>query len=146
MHNYSLRRYWITTIVLLIIALAIKLFSLHRSLVEEYYTNGLYIFIGRALRVVLGWVAFSIGDVLYATAVIWIAVKLFHHGAALFRRRITKKSFVRGIIKTTNLLLLIYIIFYTFWGLNYDRKGIASQLQLHPGNETTQDLSVLTDS
>src|SRR3954451_58407 len=102
MHYLSLRRYWITTIVLLIIAFTIKLFSLNHSLVEAYYTNGLYIFIGSVLRVITGWVPFSIGDVLYATAIIWIAVKLIRHGNALFKRRITKKSFVRGVLKTIN--------------------------------------------
>jgi len=58
--------------------------------------------------------------------------------AALFRRQVTKKSFMRGVIKTLNLLLVIYIIFYAVWGLNYDRKGIAAQLQLQPENETTR--------
>src|SRR3954468_15420312 len=107
MTNYSLRRYWVTTIVLFVIAFAIKLFSLNRSLVEAYYTNGLYIFIGRALRVITGWIPFSIGDLLYAIAALWIAVKLVRHGSALFRKKITKKSFVRGTIKTINLLLII---------------------------------------
>jgi len=146
MHNHSLRRYWITTIVLLILALAIKLFSLHHALVEAYYTNGLYIFIGSALRAITGWVPFSIGDVLYAIVVIRIIVKLVHYVAALFKRSVTKRSFVTGMIKTVNLLLLIYIIFYTVWGLNYDRKGITSQLQLHPENGTMRDLFILTDS
>ena len=146
MHNYSLRRYWVTTIVLLILAIAIKLFSLNHSLVEEYYTNGIYILISNVLRVITGWVPFSIGDVLYATAIIWVGAKLVHHGFSIFRRRVTKKSFLRGLLKTINILLLIYIIFYTAWGLNYDRKGIASHLQLHPGRETRKDLAVLTDS
>jgi hypothetical protein len=43
-------------------------------------------------------------------------------------------------------LLIIYIVFYAMWGLNYDRQGIASQLELQPGNKTTQDLVVLTAS
>src|SRR4051812_20981396 len=146
MHNYSLRRYWVTTIVLLILTITIKLFSLNHALVEEYYTNGLYIFISSVLRIITGWVPFSVGDVLYAIAIIWMGAKLISHSAALFRRRVTKKSFVRGVIKTLNVLLFVYIIFYSVWGLNYDRKGIASQLQLHPGNETTKDLTVLTDA
>src|SRR3954451_10755303 len=103
MHNYSLRRYWVTTIVLLIIAITIKLFSLNHSLVEEYYTNGIYILISRALRIVTGWMPFSIGDLLYAIAIIWIGANVVHHTAALFRRRVTKKTFVRGAIKTVTL-------------------------------------------
>lgn len=146
MHNQSLRRYWIKTIVLFIIALAIKLFSLNTALVELYYSTGIYMFISKALRILTGWLPFSIGDVLYAVAVVWIAVKIISYLAALFRRRITKKNSLKGLIKTINLLLFIYIFFYAVWGLNYDRKGIATQLQLQPQNETTQDLSILTDS
>src|SRR3954454_13631195 len=102
MHNYSLRRYWVKTIVLLILAIIIKLFSLNHSLVEEYYTNGIYILISNVLRVITGWVPFSIGDVLYAIAIIWMGAKMVHHGSSIFRRRVTKKSFVRGILKTVN--------------------------------------------
>ena len=146
MHHYSLRRYWVKTIILFIIALAIKLFSLNHTWVEQFYSTGVYIFISCALRILTGWLPFSIGDVLYAAAVIWIIVKVIRLLAALFRRSITKKSFVRGVLKTINLLLFIYIIFYTVWGLNYDRKGIAAQLNLQLQNETMQDLTALTDS
>jgi hypothetical protein len=146
MNHYSLRRYWISTLILLFIAISIKLFSLNHTLVEQYYSTGLYIFISNSLRIVTGWLPISIGDVLYAAVAIWMIVKLVRHAAALFRRKVTINSFVRGALKITNLLLLIYIIFYSMWGLNYDRKGIAAQLHLQPGNVTTQDLSILTDS
>jgi hypothetical protein len=146
MHHHSLRRYWIKTIILFLIALAIKLFSLNHTLVEELYSTGVYNFISSALRILTGRIPFSIGDILYAVAIIWIIVKVIRQLVALFGRQVTKKSFMRGVIKTLNLLLIIYIIFYAAWGLNYDRKGIAAQLQLQPENETTQDLSALTDS
>lgn len=146
MYNHSLRRYWIKTIILLFIAVVIKLFSLNHTLVEQYYSTGFYIFISSVLRTVTGWLPFSLGDILYAAAAIWIIVKLIRLVVALFRRRVTLKSFGSGVLKTINLLLLIYIVFYTVWGLNYDRKGIAAQLELQPENETTKDLSALTDS
>lgn len=144
--HHPLRRYWVQTIILFIIALIIKLFSLKHTLVEQYYATGLYTFIGSALRIVAGWIPFSVGDILYTAAGIWIIVKIVRHTAALFKRRVTKQSFVRGVIKTINVLLLVYIVFYGLWGLNYDRKGIAAQLALKPKNETAKDLSVLTDS
>ena len=145
MRHHYLHRYWIKTFILFIIALAIKLFSLNHTLVEQYYSTGIYVFISSALRIITGLVPFSIGDVLYAATVVWIIIIVIRQIIALFKRSITRKSFVAGVFKTINVLLFIYIIFYAAWGLNYDRKGIASQLQLKPENETTQDLSLLTD-
>src|SRR6478752_6509844 len=107
MHQHALRRYWITTAILFSIALVIKLFSLSHTWVEQWYSTGIYIFISSILRIFTGWVPFSIGDVLYTVAGIWIIVKVVKSLAALFRRRVTKRSFVRGVLKTINFLLLI---------------------------------------
>ncbi len=145
MHHY-LRRYWIPAVILLLIAILIKICSLNSALVERYYASGLYIGISSGLRIITGSLPFSIGDLLYTAAAIWMIVKVVRLITALFRRRVTKRSFGIGLLKTVNLLLIIYIVFYLFWGLNYDRKGIASQLQLQPQHETTEDLLQLTGS
>ncbi len=145
MHNHSLRRYGIKTILLFSIALLIKLFSLSPTLVEEYYSTGIYIYLSKLLRILTGWLPFSVGDVLYAAAVIWIIIKTVRLIKALISQNITKKSLGRGILKTINVLLLVYIFFYLVWGLNYDRQGIASQLQLQPKQELARP-NALTDS
>lgn len=146
MHHRSLRRYWVTTIILFFIALGIKLFSLNSTWVEHWYSTGIYVYISSALRVLTGWIPFSIGDLLYAAAGIWFLIKIIKLLAALFRRKITRKNFAGGLLKAINFLLLIYIVFYALWGLNYDRKGIAAQLHLKPQQETAQDLANLTNS
>jgi len=41
------------------------------------------------------------------------------------------------------LLLIIYIVFNVFWGLNYNRLGISYQLQLQPASYSTAELNKL---
>ena len=52
------------TLVLVVLALLIHLFSLHPSLVERFYTNGIYPPVSRVLRYLLGWIPFSVGDII----------------------------------------------------------------------------------
>jgi len=40
-------------------------------------------------------------------------------------------------------LLLVYVAFNLSWGLNYDRRGIADQLQLHVHRYDTKELAFL---
>jgi hypothetical protein len=40
----------------------------------------------------------------------------------------------------------VYIVFYGFWGINYDRLGIAYQLKLEPVDYSTDDLKSLANS
>ena len=43
----------------------IKILSLFPTFIETYYSNGLYLFISKALRLSFGWLPFSLGDVFY---------------------------------------------------------------------------------
>ena len=42
--------------------LLVKLLSNYPEFVEQYYSNGLYPVISKALRFTLGWLPFSFGD------------------------------------------------------------------------------------
>ncbi len=59
-------------IVLLIIAFAIKVFSLNEEWVETYYTYGIYPSISSFLRILFGWIPISMGDILYTIAAVAI--------------------------------------------------------------------------
>jgi hypothetical protein len=55
-------------ISLLLLSILIKIFSLDPARVESYYTFGFYPVISGVLRTLLGWIPFSIGDLLYIAA------------------------------------------------------------------------------
>jgi hypothetical protein len=131
-------------ISLLAISILIKIFSLNPARVEKYYTSGFYPVISKILRTILGWIPFSIGDLLYIAASIFFVLKAWKFIRLLARRQV--KEFLSWILfrKYMKLVLWIYIIFSVFWGLNYDRQGIARQFGLNVQQYTAGDLYELT--
>lgn len=130
--------------ILFLVALFIKLFSLNESWVEQYYTYGFYPVLSTTLRWLFGWIPFSIGDLLYVGAFIFLVLKawkLIH----LMAKRIVKE-YLSWILfrKYLKLVLWIYIIFNVGWGLNYNRQGIAHQLGLEVKRYSKEDLFRLT--
>ncbi len=140
------KKKWIKIGILFIVALLIKLLSLNSTFVEEYYSNGVYIFISRTLRVLFGWLPFSIGDVLYFIAALWLLIKVFRFVRVLIKKQMTKQKLGAAFRNLLFIALVVYIVFNALWGLNYNRRGIAYQLGLHPEYILKRDLYELTDS
>jgi hypothetical protein len=134
----------ITWICLAFLAAVIKLLSFFPSAVERYYSGEVYVFLSRLQRMLFGWVPFSVGDVLYAAVVIWLVVGLVRMIRTFVRREAGRSWFISFIRRTAFACLWVYVLFNGLWGLNYDRRGIAYQLQLkvHPYN--SEELKMLT--
>ncbi len=124
-------------------ATAIKIFSIFPAAVEKYYSNGFYLFISRLLRILCGWIPFSIGDIGYTLLGIFLLVRLFRFVVGLGQGRFTRSSLLSwaGGLMTT--LLWIYVVFNLFWGLNYDRPDIASRMNLSAGPYSNDQLKTL---
>lgn len=130
-------------IILLVLAAGIKTLSFFPAVVERGYATGIYPFIARGQRILFGWIPFSIGDILYLGLIIWLIVGLVRLIRRLVRRQVDGPwllSRLRGIVF---FCLLVYVLFNGCWGLNYDRRGIADQLQLDVRPYTTQELTTL---
>jgi hypothetical protein len=127
-------------LLLLFLAIAIKLFSLNEAFVEQYYTYGLYPWISRVLRTVFGWIPLSIGDILYLVAFVWLVWKAWKSISLLAKREL--KEYLSRVLfrKYVRLVLWIYVVFNLFWGLNYNRQGIAHQLGLQVQTYTANDV------
>ncbi len=138
------KQQWIKIGILFIVALLIKLLSLSSSFIENYYSEGFYIFISRTLRIIVGWLPFSVGDILYFVAALWLLIKLIHFVKLLFTKQLTKQKWGAAFRKLLFLLLVVYILFNALWGLNYNRKGIAYQLGLQKQNVSKELLFSLT--
>ena len=138
------KRKWMFIVALFVVALLIKFASFNSGFVERYYSTGLYIFISNTLRILFGWLPFSIGDVLYAIVAVWLLIKLVRFIKRLFTKQLRKQLFFASLRKLAGLVLIVYILFNVLWGLNYNRKGIAYQLKLQPQKETKEDLFLLT--
>ena len=127
-------------LLLLLIAFFVKWYSSNSNWVEAGYAHTIYPKIGYCLRLIFGWLPFSIGDILYGLAFLWLLFKLIKGVKNSFQKKITSrgqgKSFSKGIF----ILLCTYLIFTIFWGINYNRKGIAYQFNLTKDSITKQDV------
>ncbi len=128
---------WIAAIVLII---GIKIFTSDPLWIERVYSCDIYITFSKFLRIFFGWIPFSLGDVLYFLAFCWIIWKIIKIVRLVIKKGLTKKIAFQKFLKIVFLFASIYIIFYLFWGMNYDRKGIAFQLQITLPQYDTADL------
>lgn len=131
---------WIIAFLLIIL---IKIFSWNRSRVEVFYSSHFYFYFSKILRFLFGWIPFSIGDILYFFAGCWLIWKIIKNVRLLFKKQISKKMAFKKCLKLLLILAFVYIVFNIFWGINYDRKGIAYQLNLEHLQYDTSDLKML---
>jgi hypothetical protein len=127
-------------IVVLVSALLIKIFSLFPGAVERYYSDGLYPIISRVQRILTGWIPFSIGDIFYFFAGLYLLIKTIGFFKKVTRKKIDKNYSLYLGKKVLMLALLVYIVFNVLWGLNYNRIGIAKHFQLTQEKVQTHEL------
>jgi hypothetical protein len=134
----------ITWIMLIVLTVGIVIFSRFPAAVEKYYSTGLYPVIARGQRLLFGWIPFSVGDLLYGVVVVLLLYRLVRGIRRLARRKAGKGWGWRLLRRTVYVLLWVYVVFNLAWGLNYNRLGIADQLQLQVRPYTTAELDELT--
>lgn len=136
-----MRRRIVVSIVLIVVALVIKTFSLFPDAVERYYSNGIYPVISRAQRILFGWIPLSVGDIFYGVVVI-ILLRTVWRTIRRIRRREAGRLFWSGVLaRLVSVSLWVYVFFNILWGLNYNRRGMAYHLQLSTELFSSSDLA-----
>jgi Protein of unknown function (DUF3810) len=133
-------------ITLLFFVVLIKVFSANKDAVEMYYSTSSYASFASFYRAIFARVPFSVGDVLYTIAICYLLVKIFHFCRALCskeRRKLLQTNWKASAKKTFHIILIIYLLFNILWGLNYNRIGIAEQLNLTKEKYTIDDLKAI---
>jgi Protein of unknown function (DUF3810) len=131
-------------VLLVLLTIFIKWVSLYPGWVEANYSRGLYPSISKVQRFLFGWVSFSIGDLFYCFLIVVLIYKIGRFFTLLFRKKLTRKYFSTALQQGIFILLFMYVFFNLLWGLNYNRKGIAHQLQLDVKSYSIADLDTLT--
>jgi len=160
----KLKKSLVFTLVLVALAAFIHIYANDSTRVENQYSTVIYPAISHILRFVFGWLPFSVGDVLYALVILWLMWKLVEVIRAIYKKRppsfppkgeemekneakFTRLVNFNGIgvrfLKVARILLIIYVVFNLFWGINYNRLGIASQLQMKMEKYTPEDLKII---
>ncbi len=132
---------WMVPIIL---AIFICILSCFPAIIETYYSSYFYLFIADCQRFIFGWLSFSFGDILYTCIIIYSFILLIKCFKCILKKQVNWQLFVQGCLKLIKILLWVYIIFNVFWGLNYNRLGIAHQLNLKETQYSTEELKDLT--
>lgn len=118
----------------------IKIAASNSFFIEKYYTSGFFSCFSRLLRTLTGLLPFSLGDVLYFFATVWLLYKILRFFIKLINNKYKFEIVKRSLTKLLLITLAVYVIFNIFWGLNYNRKGIAYQLGLKTKTYNDTDL------
>lgn len=132
------KKHFILTLLLPLQYLLVQLAAKNPAFIEQYYSNGIYPTIAAFLRIIFGWIPFSIGDVLLFFGV-FLLLRFFY--------RLIKNKFQNGFHKLLHfsaILSVIYFCFYLFWGLNYYRQPLAKNLNYTQKKYTTIQLKNVT--
>ena len=131
-------------VLLIIFSILIKWASWYPGWVERNYSNGFYPLISRLQRLLFGWISVSVGDLFYAFVGLIICYKAFKFFKLLFKKQLNRAYFVAAMQQGIFIFLFLYVFFNLLWGLNYNRRGIAYQLQLEVKEYNLADLDTLT--
>lgn len=112
--------------------LLIKLLANFPEFVENYYSNGIYKWISKGMHFAFGWIPFSVGDLLYTVASIYIIRWFF-----INRRRLRKdtKHYILDILSAVS---IAYFAFHILWAFNYYRLPLHASLKIENEYSTDQ--------
>lgn len=131
------------TLLLLSLALPlqmviVRIIASYPTIVENWYSNGVYPIISKVSRYALGWLPFSFGDVMYSVLTFLILRSLFY----LFRTKF--RDWKQFLLRTVALASVVYFAFHVLWGLNYYRQPLHEALDIDK-EYTTEELVSLTE-
>lgn len=129
MGNSKRNKIW--TILLLVQIGIVYFFSKFPNAIENFYTNGIYIYISRFFRILFGWLPFSVGDIIYLILILLIIRFLI-----LFIKN-KKSNRISLIYQLFASFSIFYFCFYFFWGLNYSRLPITNTLKFNIIKDST---------
>lgn len=130
-------------VLLIVLTILIKWASWYPNWVEKNYSQGLYPWVAKIQRFLFGWIPISMGDLFYGFLILVILYKTVQFFKAVFKKRVNRKYFIAGLQQIIFFFLFMYVFFNLFWGLNYNRRGIAYQLKLEVKPYSIQDLDTL---
>ncbi|MGM8363370.1 DUF3810 domain-containing protein [Flavobacterium sp. ARAG 55.4] len=94
------------------------------ELVESFYSNGLYPLLSDFLRIVLGWIPFSVGDILYFILIVF-CVKWFW-----YNRKNWKLNWKNLLLKILSFVSVFHFFFYFIWAINYYRVPLFEKMKI----------------
>lgn len=139
------KKWGIWWLIILIFAFLVNRYAANGTRVENNYSLVIYPKIGFFFRKITGWLPISLGDILYGLAVVWLLYAFVKFIVSIFKRTVSRQKLLQGLQKTVIVAGIIYISFNLFWGINYNRLGIAHQLKLSMQPYAVADLKNINE-
>jgi len=97
-------RKYILPLFLLIQIIGLKILTFFPEFIEKNYSNGLYVFLSKFSRILLGWFPFSIGDIIYGLLIIWVIRWIYKN------RKENWKSKILSILSFASVLYFLLLL------------------------------------
>ncbi len=134
-------------IILLPIAYFLNMISRGNSaLTEEYYSSGIYRGISRIIGSLVGWIPFSLAEILVPILAVMTLWTLIKWTIRLIRSKEDRWIVLRnGILNVLLAVSLVYSFFIFLWGLNYNRQSLGTILELDVRDSSVEELVRMTE-
>lgn len=130
-----MKRKYILPLFLLIQLILLKILAFFPEMVERFYSNGLYIWLSKCSRFLLGRIPFSVGDIVYSFVILYGIYWLYKN------RKVRWKIKIWPILSFVS---LAYFLFHLLWAFNYYRVPLFEKMKIKR-EYTEQELVVFTE-
>ena len=119
-----MKRKYILPLFLLFQILFLKTIVFFPEFVERFYSNGLYVFVSNILRITLGKIPFSVGDIIYGTLILYLLKSIWSS------RKTWMIEWKNNMLKVLSVLSVAYFLFHFLWGMNYYRQPLFEKMKI----------------
>jgi len=105
--------------------------------IERWFSNGFYPIVSKSLRILLGNIPFSVGDVLYFLLIVFGMQWIWNN------RKNWKANWKEQIFSVLSVVSVLYFAFHLLWGFNYYRQPLFEKMKIEQ-EYTNADLLVFT--
>jgi hypothetical protein len=118
------KRKFILPVFLLIQIIFIKIIAFFPEFVERFYSNGLYVSVSKVLRITLGIIPFSVGDLMYGILIVYLLKSIWNS------RKTWKVGWKNNGLKIVSILSVVYFLFHFTWAMNYYRQPLFEKMKI----------------
>jgi len=115
---------YILPLFLIVQILILKIASYFNEFVERFYSNGLYLYISKFLRIILGNIPFSFGDILYSILIVIIIKWVWE------THKSWKRNWKDNMLTILSVASVFYFMFHFLWALNYYRQPLFEKMKI----------------
>ena len=119
-----MKRKYLLPLLLIIQIIIVKVLAFFPEIIERFYSNGLYTITSKMERTVLGWIPFSVGDILYGLLIIYLLISLWK------TRKMWRSQWKDNLLTVLSGFSIFYFFFHFLWALNYYRLPLFEKMKI----------------